>query len=151
MKKKPSSPNPKMETGLQVNGVKRFHIFLSWAVQTTSNCINEGLLCTWDCDTTHWMIKSKLFFSLTQQVLEWRVLLQVWDWNHEPLLLGFYHINSQIAFWHISGLCTLLSSKYPRQTKTHDFYEFRQVIVRKMVLLYLLEQENFGCRMMPYP
>jgi len=44
----------------------------------------EDIFAARNCEATHGVLISKLFFSFTQQVLEWG-LVQVWNRDHVPL------------------------------------------------------------------
>lgn len=89
--------------------------------------INEGIFFAWNRETTHWMIKAKLFLRQMQQILKGR-MIQIRYRNHKSLLLDFSHIYRTMAFWHTGLVSTKKWLQFQnllgimnlgRQTDTH--------------------------------
>jgi len=73
-----------------------------WDIETRSKS-NKIINRTWNNNISHWVIKTKLFLSTTQQGLKHR-LIQVRYWDHKPphiFIILITHVHSKMSFWNM--------------------------------------------------
>lgn len=119
---------------------------ISWfclsPVQARSD-LKEDIFSARKCEATHWMIKSKFLFSLTQQLLK-RRLVQVRYGNHKTLLLVFSYIHCYTSLWDVH------TPLKPTEAETHyawSLFGVKTVISKELnrKCLMLRERLDLNC------